>query len=249
MSTWFHMLAADVISDLALGESFKSMEKGVFCAWTQLFKEAPRGMAFAMELQEYSLIWKALNLLAPSSALMGKWQENLRATEAMVDRRLGEVDRPDFIRALAAKDDTDPLTLQEIYSNAQVLVMGGSETTSSTLTACCYLLASSPVWLERVQRELRTNFQHEADITLQGLQTTKTPFLDAAIDESMRIQSPGGSALPRVVPAGGDTIKGQYVPAGVSSTALIRFLLNFEVSLALILLSEFSTDWYRHLAS
>lgn len=36
---------------------------------------------------------------------MGRREDNLAATEKMVDRRLVDADRPDFIRRLAAEDE------------------------------------------------------------------------------------------------------------------------------------------------
>lgn len=45
-------------------------------------------------------------------------------------------------------------------------------------------------------------------------ETSKLPYLGAVIKEAMRIHSPVGLILERVVPEGGVTICGQYLPEG-----------------------------------
>lgn len=92
--------------------------------------------------------------------------------------------------------------------------MAGYDTTATALAGVTYLLATNPPALNKLAQELRAAFSSDDEIGI--LSTQNLPYLRAVIDEALRIYPPGGSGMPREVPEGGDTIFGQYVPAGVS---------------------------------
>ena len=70
-------------------------------------------------------------------------------------------------------------------SLAVVLIVAGSETTSTTLTAATYYLLANPSYYEKLKHEIRTNFRSQSDITLQNL--AKQPYLMACIEEAVSI--------------------------------------------------------------
>lgn len=92
--------------------------------------------------------------------------------------------------------------------------MAGYDTTATALAGVTYLLATNHHAMKKLAQELRATFSSEEEIGI--LSTQDLPYLRAVIDEALRIYPPGGSGMPREVPEGGDTIFGQYVPAGVS---------------------------------
>lgn len=67
----------------------------------------------------------------------------------------------------------------------------------------------------KLAAEVRSKFHSEEDITLTNLQHLN--YLQAVIDEAMRLFPSAPGTQPRVISPGGDTIVGRYVPAGVSS--------------------------------
>ncbi|XP_051742551.1 cytochrome P450 3A27-like isoform X2 [Ctenopharyngodon idella] len=89
-----------------------------------------------------------------------------------------------------AKDDTSDqpakgLTDHEILSQSFVFILGGYETTSSTLTFLLYNLATNPDCLEKLVEEIDTNFPPDTPITYDALM--KMDYLEMAINESMRL--------------------------------------------------------------
>lgn len=68
--------------------------------------------------------------------------------------------------------------------------------------------------LKKLQKEIRTAFQAYDEIN--GSTTANLHYLHAVCLEALRIFPPLPLGLPRVVPVGGDTIDGHFVPAGVS---------------------------------
>uniref|UniRef100_A0A671SSC1 Cytochrome P450 3A n=1 Tax=Sinocyclocheilus anshuiensis TaxID=1608454 RepID=A0A671SSC1_9TELE len=87
-------------------------------------------------------------------------------------------------------EDTDEqpakgLTDHEILSQSLVFILGGYETTSTTLTYLLYNLATNPDCLEKLLEEIDTNFPPDTPITYDALM--KIDYLEMAINESMRL--------------------------------------------------------------
>lgn len=68
--------------------------------------------------------------------------------------------------------------------------------------------------LRKLQEEIRTAFQAYDEINSST--TANLRYLHAVCLEALRIFPPLPLGLPRVVPVGGDTIDGHFVPEGVS---------------------------------
>lgn len=129
-----------------------------------------------------------------------------------VQRRLQlQIDRPDFPSHLSrSKQD---LSETEIESTAAIIIIAGS---NSTLAGTTNYLTKYPDTLKSLTNEIRRTFEDESDMTLESL--AKLPYLSAVIEEGLRICAPVPLGMPRVVPEGGDTVCGEWLPAGVSGS-------------------------------
>lgn len=103
LTKWFDLVALDIITDLGFGESFHGLETGQYHPWATIFLESLRGIAFATAIKKFTLLFKLLLALAPKS-VMQKHQDMVDLTNRMVDKRLRETDRPDFIGAMAQSE-------------------------------------------------------------------------------------------------------------------------------------------------
>lgn len=74
------------------------------------------------------------------------------------------------------------------------------------------MLLKHPTVLDRLTREIRSEFSSSSDIVLT--KTGDIEYLNAVIDETLRLFPPVPTTLPRVTPPQGHTILGQYVPPG-----------------------------------
>lgn len=68
--------------------------------------------------------------------------------------------------------------------------------------------------LERLTLEIRNAFQADVDINFQGL--AALPYLTAVIEEGLRMFPSAPIGFTRAVPAGGDTVAGEYLPGGTT---------------------------------
>lgn len=99
LNKWFNFISLDIITDLGFGESFHNLKTGQYHPWAQFFLDALRGIAFATAIKRFRVLFRLLMALAPKSVVR-KHEQMVELTNGMVDKRLVEADRPDFIRAM-----------------------------------------------------------------------------------------------------------------------------------------------------
>lgn len=74
------------------------------------------------------------------------------------------------------------------------------------------MLLMHPPILQKLTREIRSSFSDSSDIVLT--KTGDIEYLNAVIDEALRLFPPVPTTLPRVTPPQGHTVLGKYVPPG-----------------------------------
>jgi cytochrome P450 len=147
----------------------------------------------------------------------------------MVTKRLEEqwepeikktpIEREDMLHFLCSAKDPDTgkpaFGLKDLLSEANLLIMAGSDTTSITISALFfYLTHNRRVYLKLVN-EVRATFASPEDIVHGPKLLTDCKYLRACLDETLRPAPAGPSELPREVLLGGTTIEGEHYPAGV----------------------------------
>ncbi|KAJ9603325.1 hypothetical protein H2200_012103 [Cladophialophora chaetospira] len=232
---WFAFFTADVISNLTYGQRTGFMESGtdisnihagvrlVFIPWLYLsrmpildtltFKNpilmflqrkglvpgfsSPLQPIIAKHFSERKAVWQASNQKGSQAG----------EHETLVDRFLiAERDNPE-------KFDMAP------ENHARTMIVAGSETTAITLTATLYFLIKHPECYKKLQAEIDAvpseNLVSTPDGEVFSWTTAQSlPYLDACIRESMRCHVVQRMPHQRVVPPGGLTICGVFVPGG-----------------------------------
>lgn len=77
-----------------------------------------------------------------------------------------------------------------------------------------YHLANNPHIQRKLQAELDAALGHEDDYVATFDSVKRLPYLQAVIDETLRIHATSGIGLPRIVPEGGLTVCGESFPEG-----------------------------------
>jgi cytochrome P450 len=116
----------------------------------------------------------------------------------------------------SAQSDPELFTPSTIIGLTITTLQAGSETTAYTTAICLYSLLENPRVLSKLREELEavsattaTGWIPPAMAVLRPL-----PYLEACIKESNRLRPTNNSISERVVPAGGATIAGEYIPGG-----------------------------------
>lgn len=142
-------------------------------------------------------------------------------TTAVQRRRASKVDdRKDILSYLLKARDPDtnePLSEQELIMEALSIFIGGSDTTSNTISHGIDFLSRNRDKLSKLQHELDTAFPGPLpeDFAPEFSQLDSLPYLDAVIHETLRLRPTISFGLPRVVPAGaGITFGGHHFKPG-----------------------------------
>lgn len=163
-------------------------------------------------------------------------KKSIETIRAMVLKRMAtNADRKDSmfyaLRAMEMGDPTTMMSKEEITATFEVLLIAGSETTSTLLSGVTYQLLKNPNVLTKLVAEIRGAFAHSHDITLASV--NNLTYQLAVLNEALRIMPPIATALVRFVPSGpGEIVGGHFVPGGmrvgIPSWAACRSPLNFR---------------------
>lgn len=220
MTCWLNYTTFDLIGDLAFGEPFDCLANKSYHWWVLIILDAVKASAYLKIFWFYPIFLPLVAYLVPKH-LLQKRIDSFNLSVEKVRRRLKrETTRPDFTSYILKHGaDGKGLSLSEIDANAAVFVLAGSETTAALLSGCLYYLLRRDKYF-RLAGEIRGAFEKASDITLSTL--AELPYLNAVLNETMRIYPPIPAMLPRLVPEGGAIINGQYVPGGVSVRPMTR---------------------------
>lgn len=216
MTDWVNFFTMDVISDLAFGEPFGCIERGEYHNWVRTLFMYLKYMSLAAAPRYYPSLEFLLKKLMPQSIIDGQLQHQQFANERINKRLATVTDRPDFMTPFMKTNvNFKNMSRAEILSTFNFIIVGGAETSATVLTGLFSHLSRNQAVMHRLCTEIRANFKREEDITIDACKGL--PYLEAVLNEGLRMCNPIPSGLPRIVPPGGDTYCGVYLPGGVSS--------------------------------
>jgi len=213
LTKWFNLTTFDITGDLTFGEPFNGLKEAEYNPWITLIFSNLKMMVFGNVAAEIPGMTKLLYRFAPKK-LIQESEEHISLTKRNTVRRMKmDTKRKDFMSyILRNNDDESGLSINEIQADAYVLLIGGSETSATTLSGASYYLCQDPYIMGRLVAEVRSSFTSESDINFSTL--SKLPYLLAVLQESLRIYPPVPGNLPREVPPEGAIIDGRFVPGG-----------------------------------
>ncbi|TGO86082.1 hypothetical protein BPOR_0337g00070 [Botrytis porri] len=212
---WYNFATFDLIGDLAFGEPFDCVKTGETNTWIDLIFQIFEINNFAKEARKYPILGAIALLFVPKDKINIFAHHSQLAREKAFRRLDTPRDVPDFMSYIIKHNDTNKgMTREEIGGNASILIIAGSETTATLLNGLTYFLLRTPTVLQNLTIELRTTFQTQKDLTLHALAACK--YLNAVLEEGLRMYPPVPTTLYRIVPNGGSLVAGHYVPAGAN---------------------------------
>ncbi|KAJ7609928.1 cytochrome P450 monooxygenase [Roridomyces roridus] len=235
---WLNYLAFDIIGDLAFGAPFGMVAAAKDIAPVPADPSALSDVAFTNPdvihipgvavlngRGEYSMCmgvlpawWRPLAVRIPwfSARLQNVRQLAGISIVAVAKRLEVQTDRVDLLsRLIAGRDDEGkPMGRSEITAEALTFLVAGSDTTSNSTCAVLYYLAANPKVQARLQAELDEHIGTGEEVIATSEQVKHLVYLDACINEALRLHSTSSLGLPRVVPEEGLTVCGHFFPAG-----------------------------------
>ncbi|KAI2832772.1 hypothetical protein CBS12448_6822 [Aspergillus niger] len=214
ISSYFTM---DVITELAFGQEFGYLQAEedrygffheVHSLWPQMSTVADvpwiRRIVFSKPF---------LKLLGPRTtdshgfgALMRVAHEHVQQKFSTLDNSKGDM-MESFIR--------HGLTQEECEAEGLFTIIAGTESTAGTIRSILIHILSSPVVYSKLKNEIHDAVQKgPISSPISNKEVRDLPYLQAVIQESIRMRPPLLGLFPKVVPAGGVEYHGQFIPGG-----------------------------------
>ncbi|KAL4945900.1 hypothetical protein BDV06DRAFT_183593 [Aspergillus oleicola] len=231
VSKWFEWLTFDIIGELTFGESFNATRDNKSHPWVSILLDATySGSVFNLR-KRLTIVGPLLRwmpyLSATASAAVESIAQHGAMTLAKTRKRIEEGPaRNGSTDSCARVDDflehairNGSFSETELANQAMIMLTAGAETSATALTAALWYL-SQPAHahcLSRLRNEVRTTFASPADVT--GDATARLPYLNAVLEETMRLFPPSPVGPPRISPPGGETVDDTFVQGGVYVSA------------------------------
>ncbi|KAI8321111.1 cytochrome P450 [Martensiomyces pterosporus] len=216
-SLHFSLTTFDVISALGYGQKFHALRDNEtqIVRWVNNYNKLaichvaiPFATYFPVNLITRSLIKSRNEFVDFGNAAAEQRREMLR---------FGNTEKPrDILQALLDGEDPESkakMTPTQVTAENIGFLIGGTDTTSLTMTWTLHYLMLYPDVYKKAVVEVRSAFAHDHLVTFaEG--RVQLPYIEACIYESMRIRAVSGVFLPRIVPKGGATFQGHFIPEG-----------------------------------
>ena len=207
----------DIMSDLTFGEPLHLLQNSKWVPWIAAIIDSLKVGVIFRSMRYWPKLYKILRFIA-GKKLGERRKQHFKYCSDSVDNRLArdpEHTRPDLWSLVLTQKQEQRLTLDEMHTNSSAFMTAGTETTASLLSGLTYYLLKNPDKMDKLVKEIRTSFHSEEDMTIGRMQ--RLEYLQACLDEALRIYPPSPTGFQRRTPPGGAEICGRFVPGNVST--------------------------------
>ncbi|OLN97179.1 Tryprostatin B 6-hydroxylase 1 [Colletotrichum chlorophyti] len=209
LADWFNFYSFDVMGDLAFGKSFGMLRDGIKHYFMNCLHTDMQNIGRFSHMLWLFPIFKNTPILNANNKRFWKF------VTSQVDERIkNSPDRPDvFSWILQDYKKIQMPTRQDtlnFYGDAYLIIVAGSDTTAASLTCLFFELAQKPLIYERLREEIDNYFAQHTEPEHSVL--SRLPYLQACIDEALRLHPPVPSGLQRITPPEGMEIDGTIIP-------------------------------------
>lgn len=218
------LVTFDIMSALAFGRDPDTIGHGS--------SSVTKWSAIIMDLLDYTAILALLSLL-PFSLIMRPWKSMYQeladyskdAVSTRKDLLKTGVEAPaDMLQAFIEAEDPDSkvkMSPPEIQAECIMMMLAGSETTSSAIMWVFHLLLLHPEKLKKAVDEVRSVFDPD-HLILHREVLSKLPFIEAVVYEALRVSPTTAGVTPRISQDRGIDIQGYYIPPGTEIYVNLR---------------------------
>ncbi|KAH7410057.1 cytochrome P450 [Phaeosphaeria sp. MPI-PUGE-AT-0046c] len=199
MVKWYNFTTFDIMSDLTFGESLNQLTGSKYSDWVEAVFGFVKAVSYARIGREWGLTG-LLHALLPAD-IKAKRQGHINFAAENVDKRMAQkTERPDLWTYVTKNSHIEgqELNLDELHSNGATFMLAGTETTATLLSGLTYILIQNPEKLARLTKEIRSSCRTFDDLTMTNL--SQLQYLQACLEEGLRLYPPVPSGLPRVTP-------------------------------------------------
>lgn len=192
ISKWISYFSFDFMGALVFGENFDIMK---FRDQYKLLHSLDNAMRLIALVQHAPWLGGVIRLIQfgkKESHSLGEF------TLRLAQRRASQVSKQNdlfyhLLQAIDPEQQASPLPY--LVANAAVFTVAGSDTAASVLSNVIYYLLCNSFYYSKLREEIDTSFPPSEMINIERL--ASLPFLNAVINETLRLQPPVPSGLQR----------------------------------------------------
>ncbi|KAJ5606270.1 cytochrome P450 [Penicillium lagena] len=234
MTEWYNHVMFDFMSFELFGESLGCLESATNHPWVNMLFGSIKAWAVLSQgayFPAFSWITYVAAILFYGDILRHRNKKFASVSSKLSEKKESESSQPTFSSYIRAdKDPKSTLSAEEALSNHSFMMMAGSETTATLLSGCTFFILRSPRVYQKLSQEIRNSFSSPSEISFSSL--ADLAYLRAVLQETLRMYPPLPLGMPRVVPSGGSTVSGNFVPektsVAIASWVTYRSSSNFQ---------------------
>ncbi|KXS98944.1 hypothetical protein AC579_6731 [Pseudocercospora musae] len=235
ISIWMHKYAFDAIGEIFYGKEggFGMIRDNIdyngWCKCLETMSDIGAAMTYMPAyLRPFWLLSEVLFGGADARAGLSNMEKVKKdakeATTERIGERSAETDastRPDMLNKLLDIVDSQGEKLNwttlDVATELWAIIWAGSDTTAISLVSIMYNLHKNPEALNTLRKEMEVAIDAGAlSMPIRYNDAVKLPYLNAVVQEAMRVCPSLGPGLPRIVPAAGARICGEYIAGGTT---------------------------------
>ncbi|KAJ1823173.1 hypothetical protein LPJ75_000023 [Coemansia sp. RSA 2598] len=216
----FSLATFDVMGTLGFGQKFHALknDQSQITKWLLDFNRLTMVNIVFKAIDRFPLSLTVRRLRASKEAFVAYADGVVQNRRDQISR--GELTKKpnDILQVLLDNDDPESkvrMSPKEISAETIGLLLAGSDTTSQTMTWALHYLLLYPDVYRKAVSEVRGKFTSDHTITYSEGKM-HLPYIEACIYETLRIHAVSGIPLPRIVPKGGVTLQGHFLPEGTT---------------------------------
>jgi cytochrome P450 len=216
MMEWLNFTTFDIIGELCWGQSFDCLDSGTGHAFISVLLHFKAAM-IATAIAHYPWLNALMPYITPKSALAMLHNVFQTGHTRIRDRVFtqDETRRADVLSHVLKYNTSNPstsLSLDEVEFNTLTIIVAGSETLTTALCGALHYLLANPSAYETLVSEICSRFQSEDQISASSV--SALPYLNAVLNETLRLCPPIPDGMRRAVPKGGACVAGESFPEG-----------------------------------
>ncbi|KAF2730885.1 cytochrome P450 [Polyplosphaeria fusca] len=216
---WYNFTTFDIMADLTFGESLELLYGSSYSPWVKALFDNIKLVQLMSVLRQYPPLTGLLNMLIPAHIKEKRQTVIMHSVDKVQKRLQRQTSRPDIWSYILRHSSTAEfqgkgLHPTEMKSNGSLFMLAGTETTATELSGLSYYLLHDKQRYTRLTTEIRTAFPRYEDMSMHTLADLK--YLNACIDEGLRMYPPVSQGLPRTAPPGGAQVGSHFIPGGAN---------------------------------
>ncbi|RHZ67349.1 cytochrome P450 [Aspergillus thermomutatus] len=216
----FAGLTADVITHYAYGKHWGFLEDQDFRS--DIRAATSEGVSAVHWVRFFPILvtvfrtipTQVMSLIQPGKTALFEFQKAIFDHGAQSQFKRDESPRTIFDRLTDPSIPPEERTLARVQDEAFIILGAGTETTGRTLAIATFYMSNEPRIWKKLQDELRSNVLPTPSSTTTWAELEKLPYLNAVINESLRLSYGLVMRLPRIAPTETLKYKDYAIPPG-----------------------------------